>query len=288
MAVPTITIRSVIPGTATPANTGSVDVSWSVSDTPPNAATAVWVGSGTLGMEVLPEGVFTDAGGGASNVFPTTSDSFTIDIGRTSFIDIHATNDDGGATDRETFYAKIRVGYHDATVPGAPVRERELELIREYLEEIDRRLNDNVLANLSDYIEEFNSRVPAGARFPDFDDLEYLSGGVGTGNLTDDLLAAMRDVLIYLSPGTMPRGYRPGTIEDSERRALCEEFTADDGNMARVWGKSTREWVSICVEAGADDLTLLHELFHHASTSNNGSEARAFAVSMCAYNILPS
>lgn len=290
MAAPTVTISSVIPGTSIPANTGRVEVSWSVSDTPPNAATAVWFGSGTLGTDVLPEGVFTDEGGGASNVFPATSDSFTMDIGRTSFIDIHATNEDGGATDRETFFTKIRVGYHDATVPGAPVRESDLGLIRGYLEEIDRRLNDNVLTNLPDYIEEFNRRIPeehADARFPNFTDMEYLSGGVGTGNLTDDILAAMQNVLIYISANTMPRGYRPGTITRPDRRALCEEFVADDGGVARIMGISTREWVSICRDGGADGLTLLHELFHYASASNNESEARAFAISMCAYDILP-
>jgi hypothetical protein len=88
MGAPTITISSVIPGSSIPANTGRVEVSWSVSDTPPDAATAVWVGSGSPGMEVWPEGVFTDEGGGSSNVFPTTSDSFTGNISRTSFIDI--------------------------------------------------------------------------------------------------------------------------------------------------------------------------------------------------------
>ena len=280
MAAPTITISSVIPGTSIPANTGRVEVSWSVSDTPPSAATAVWLGSGTLGMEVLPEGVFTDMGGGASNVFPTTSDSYTTDIGRTSFINIHATNEDGGASDRETFFAKIRVGYHNATVPGG-VRERDLTLIRGYLDEIDRRLNDNVLTNLPDYIEDFNSHAGEEV-FPDFDDMDYLSGGVGTGNLTDDILSAMQDVLIYISADTMPRGYRPGAITRPGRTALCEE-----GEEGRVIGKSTREWVSICTESGADDLTLLHELFHYASTSNNEDEARAFAISMCAWNVLP-
>jgi hypothetical protein len=287
MAAPTITISSVIPGTSIPANTGEVEVSWSVSDTPPNAATEVWLGSGTVGMEVLPEGVFTDMGGGASNVFPTTSESFTIDINRTSFIDIHATNEDGGASDRELFFAKIRVGYHNATVPGAPVRESDLALIRGYLEEIDRRLNDNVLTNLPDYIEEFNSRVPEESRFPDFDDMDYLSGGVGTGNLTDDILGAMQNVLIYIDAHTMPRGYRPGTITVPGRRALCEEIIRDGEVVGTTYGKSTREWVSICRDSGADDLTLLHELFHYASTSDNEDEARAFAVSMCAYNILP-
>lgn len=284
MAAPTITISSVIPGTSISANTGRVEFSWTVSDTPPDAATAVWLGGGRPGMEVLPAGVFTDWGGGSSNVFPTTSESFTININHTASIDIYAMNEEGGTEGREIFYAKIPVGYHDATVPGAPVRESDLTLIRGYLEEIDRRLNDNVLTNLPDYIEEFNSRVPAGSRFPEFDDMDYLSGGVGTGNLSDDILNAMRDVLIYINAYTMPRGYRPGTITDPARRALCEDIIIDGDVVGSVLGKATREWVSICRDSGADDLTLLHEMFHYASTSNNDDEARAFAISMCAYD----
>jgi hypothetical protein len=276
MAAPTITISSVIPGTSISANTGRVEFSWSVSDTPPDAATAIYVGGGGPGIEVLPEGVLTDWGGELGhNVFPTTSESFTMDVSCTHHIEIYAENEDGNTHDREIFYAKIPVGYHDAAVPGAPVRESSLELIRGYLEEIDRRLNDNALANLPVYIEEFNSRNPG--TFPDFDDMDYLSGGVGTGSLADDILDAMRNVLIYIGPETMPRGYRPGTITVPDRTALCEGGT--------VFGKSTREWVSICLGIDADDLTLLHELFHYASTSNNGDEARAFAISMCVYNI---
>lgn len=282
MGAPTITISSVIPGTSISANTGAVEVNWSVSHTPPNAATAVFLGSGHPGMDVLPDGVFTDVGGGSSNVFPTTSDSFTIDISRTTFIDIHATNEDGDARDRETFFSRIRVGYYDAAVPGAPVRERDLRLIRGFLEDIDRRLNDNVLTGLPDFVAEANRREPG--VFPVFDDMDYLSGGVGTGNLTDDILAAMQDVLIYISADSMPRGHRPGTITDPARRALCEEVVRDGAVVGTVYGKSTREWVSICIASDADELTLLHELFHYASTSNNGDEARAFAVSMCAYN----
>jgi hypothetical protein len=238
-------------------------------------------------MDVLPEGVYTDAGGGSSNVFPTRSGSFTSDVGRTSYIDIRAVNADGAAEEREWFYSRIPVGYHRATVPGAPVRQRDLDVIRGHLEEVDRRLNANVLTTLPDYLADFNSRVPAGERFPAFDDMDYLSGGVGTGNLTDDLLNSMQDVLVYLSASTMPRGWRPGTIEAAGRRALCEEVVRDGEVVGGVFGISTRRWVSICLESGADDLTLLHELFHYASTSNNGDEDRAFAISYCAYGILP-
>ena len=276
MAAPTITIRSVMAGTSTPGNTGSVEVTWNVS-----GATAIWLGTGQPGMDVLPDGVFTDVGGGSSNVFPTTNGSYAFDIGRTSYMEIRATNADGTATDREWFFSKIRVGYHNATTPGAPVRQRDLDRIRGYLEDAGRRLNEDALTNLPEYVVDYNSRVPAGEAFPEFADMAYLSGGVGTGNLTDDILAAMQNVLVYIAAETMPRGWRPGTIVIAGRRALC------DGTAGTIYGISTREWVSICVDARADELTLLHELFHHASVSNNGDEARAFAISMCAYNILP-
>lgn len=284
MAAPTVTIRSVISGTNTSANTGRLDFSWRVSASPPDAATEVWLGGGAPGAQVLSEGEFTDWGSGSSNVFPQTEDSFVVDgVAGTHSIEIVASNADGATRDQEILYSKIPVGYHDATLPGAPVRESELALVRGYLEEIDRRLNDDVLTTLPDFIETFNSRVPEESRFPVFDDLDYLSGGVGTGNLTDDLLRAMRDVLIYIHPYTMPRGYRPGTITNPGRRALCEANIVDGEERGRVFGKTTREWVSICVEEGADALTLLHELYHFGSESNNGDEARAFAVSMCAY-----
>jgi hypothetical protein len=274
MPAPTVSIRSVTVGTTRSANTGHVEVTWSVSGGP----TAVWLGFGQVGMEVLPDGVFPDSGGGSSNVFPTTSGSLTADVGRTSYIHVSAVNADGVTDDREWLFSKIRVGYHGATVPGAPVRQRDLDRVRGYLEEIDHILNANALTNLPAFLAEFNRRVPAGEGFPAFGDIAYLSGGVGTGSLTDDILSAMQEVLIYLGAATMPRGWRPGTIAAAGRRALCE---------GGVLGIATREWVSICLEGGADALTLLHELFHHASTSNNGDEARAFAISMCAYNLLP-
>lgn len=283
MAAPRITITSVVPGTSIPANTGRVELSWSVSSAPGEGLSAVWEGYGRPGIEVLPDGVSTDWGSGASNVLPTTSGSFASNIGHTFSVEIAATNDDGSTDDREVLYSKIPVGYHSASPPGAPVTENDLNRIRLYLEDVDRRLRDNVLTNLPDYIAEWNAMVPE-QPFPSFGDIAYMSGAVGSGNLADDILAAMQDVLIYIYPYTMPRGYRPGTITDPGRRALCERN--DEGRIA-VIGKSTREWVSLCREGGADGLTLLHELFHYASSSNNGSEPRAFAVSLCAYNYFP-
>ena len=44
---------------------------------------------------------------------------------------------------------------------------------------------------------------------------------------------------------------------------------------------------TICLDSGADDLTLLHELYHYASTSHNDDELRAIAVSCCCYDWIP-
>jgi hypothetical protein len=277
MAAPAISISSVIPGTTTSTNTGRVELSWSVS-----GATSVWVYYGSPGMEVLPDGVLTDWASGGSDEFPSTSDSLVFDVRRTTSVEIFATNADGTTTTREVLYSKIPVGYHDASMPGAPVTERDLRMVRGFLEDIDSRLRSNVLTTLPDYIDRWNRDAPDSA-FPNFSDMSYLSGAVGTGNLADDILSAMRDVLIYIHPHTMTRGQRPGTITDPDRRALCERSSGGGA----VFGRATREWVSICTEAGGDELTLLHELFHYASRSNNGNEARAFAVSLCAYNVTP-
>jgi hypothetical protein len=49
-----------------------------------------------------------------------------------------------------------------------------------------------------------------------------------------------------------------------------------------------RSWLGICLEIGADDLTLLHELYH-LTTHNNGEmeEMKAYAVSMCCFDFIP-
>jgi len=244
MAAPRITVNSLIPGTSISANTGRVELSWSVSD-----ATSVWVNYGSPGMEVLPDGVFTDWASGGSDEFPTTSDSLSLNIRRTTSLEIIASNSDGSTRETEVLYSKIPVGYHDASMPGAPVTQRDLNKVRGFLQIIESRLNSNVLTTLPAYIEQWNREAPESA-FPNFSDMSYLSGAVGTGNLADDILSAMRDVLIYIYPRIMPRGHRTGTITDPGRRALCERRS--EGGA--VFGKATHEWFSICTEAGGMSL----------------------------------
>ena len=291
MAVPTVRIRSVISGTSIPANTGEVDIRWSVENNPEE----VWSGGGAPSEEVLRAGSddLYVGGGEGTQVYPpnSTGDLDHYDITRTHWMDIRATNADGTAEDRETFYAKIPVGYGNATVPGAPVKEADLLYVRTCLETIETTLLNNVLTRLPELWEDYNNSLPPELQLPlAFDDMDYLSGTVGTGSLADDILASMQNVLIYINPHTLPRGYRPGTITDPERQPLCAERRGTDGQPRCIQpGLATREWVAICVDCdqclqcGADSLTLLRELFHHASNSNHESVVRAQFVVQCAF-----
>ena len=285
---PEITITCYRTGTTTAANTGTVDVSWSVAHAPE----VVFESFTTYDLEIIPTGVAgTSAGGEAyertdDHGAPLTSGSFTDSAGsRSHRIGFDARNADGEDTDGEVLYAKVGVGYHNASIPGAAsARQEEADDVRAFLDDIESRLNRNTLTTLPDFIEEWNRDCPVPSLvMPAFEDMDYLSGPIGTGCLADDILTAMRNVLIYIKSHTMPRGYRPGTIPaGSTRRALCERI---DSNI--VLGVSTRNWVSICLDSGADDLTLLHELFHYASTSHNDDELRAIAVSCCCYDWIP-
>ena len=285
---PEITITCYRTGTTTTANTGTLDLSWSITHSP----SVVIESYATYGVEILPtSGSATDAGGEGyeltdSHGAPLTSGSFTDSLGgRSRHIGYYARNADGEDYEGETLYAKVGVGYHSASIPGAAsARQSEADDVRDFLDDIDTRLNRDILTSLPDFLEEWNRGCPVpDLVMPDFDDMDYLSGRIGSGCLADDILTAMRNVLVYIKPETMPRGYRPGTIPaGSDRRALCEVF-----DSRTVYGVSTRNWVSICLDAGADELTLLHELFHYASTSHNDSEQRAVAISCCCYDWIP-
>lgn len=140
----------------------------------------------------------------------------------------------------------VRVGYHEARTPGGGVYRRQLDELAGYLEDIEERLNDDCIRG-NDNLDRFDD--------------PYLRG-----DLTDDILEAMQNVVIYTSQEQVPTAYR-----DTSR--LCDPsfgVTPPD-----------RSWVGICREIGADELTLLHELYHYAAADDWGSEERAFAISNC-------
>ncbi|WP_369425642.1 hypothetical protein [Methanothrix sp.] len=287
---PVITMRAVKPGTSVPKNTGEVELSWEITGadvmedyiTSPDA-------------EVLEPGSFTAGGGWECSPHVTPpSNSYIYTPGPTITQTLHARNADGEVYEHETIYYTASVGYHKARCPaGGTIHTDELGTIRSFLEDIEARLRSNALADLPEFVEDWNRTIeeriergelPDRARdfmFPEFDDMDYLSGRVGTGSLADDILSAMENVLIYIKPYTLPRGYRPGTLP-ADRHALC------DGGIYGITHYSARHpdcnWVAVCLDMGSDALTLLHELYHYATGS--GDEHKAFAVSCCCFDFL--
>ena len=215
-------------------------VEWTVT-----GADTVWEGIEHPGDEVLPAGTFTDSGGGTG---PAGASSRVYDttFGRTTTFVVAGQNVDGVTTERVTAWAKTAVGYHAACTPAGGVFASEVAAIRRDLEDIDRRLRDGCIRNNTDL-----------DRFGD----PYLRGA-----LTDDILSAMQSVLVYIGPEKLPTAHR-------ESR-LCAD--------GRVYGVTPRDrsFVAICRALRADSLTLLHELYHYAATSDNGNEDKAAAVSL--------
>jgi hypothetical protein len=148
--------------------------------------------------------------------------------------------------------------------------------------------------HLADFMERWNAAAPEGYRFPAFDDMSYLTGPVGSGNLADDMLNAMRSVLVYLKPYTLPQGYRPGTITDPGLHALCDSYSCNGGTCT-IYGKTIwhnthpdRSWLGICLDIDADELTLLHELYHYTTHIDGPlEEQKAVAVSWCCFDEIP-
>ncbi len=288
---PEIFLETVIPGTSHSVNTGTVEVNWSV-----DGADTIYLGHGSPGGEVLPDNTFTDYGGWSGPAESSDHGSFTYTPGGSIGVHVFAQNGDGNAEKSAMIYHEARLGYHDATTPaGGTIHESEVETIRGYLTTIEALIRTNRLVNLAAFIERWNAAAPSGAQLPtEFDDMEYLTGPVGSGTLADDMLTAMRSVLIYLKPYTLPLGYRPGSITDPTFHTLCEAYGCN-GSTCTVYGHTIwrnshpdRSWVGICKEIGADELTLLHELYHY-TTHHEGSieEAKAVAVSWCCFDDIP-
>ena len=273
---PEITMTAFEPGTMITKNTGTVEISWNITGA--DEITDIWT---HVGLEVLEPGTFTDAGGDTSSDYITpATESFVYTPGASLNIALFAENDDGAVQDHEMIYHTINVGYHHAKCPaGASIYRDEVAVVREMLDTIDTYLRANRLADLPDFIDRWNAVAPASAIVGAWSDMAYLSGVVGSGNLADDMLAAMQDVLIYIKPQTLPRGYRPGTVPpDSGRHVLCED---------EVWGLATNNWVSVCGADPLNDLTLAHELFHYASASHNEDELRATVISWAIFDLIP-
>jgi hypothetical protein len=177
------------------------------------------------------------------------SASYDIRIGETTRFIVSATNADGSTRADAVVYTKVRVGYHDASTPAGGIPEAEVRRIRGELEDNDRRLNAGCIRN-NDELDRFGD--------------PYLRG-----QLTDDILAAMRQVLIITDRDRLPSRYR-------ETARLCT-----DGVYGEV--PTDKAYLAICREVGADELTLLHELYHYAAIRDSGNEFKAEAISTGCY-----
>jgi hypothetical protein len=288
---PAIFLEVVIPDTSISVNTGNVAVNWSV-----DGADEVYELHGGPGAEVLPaDNMSTDLGLWTGP--PTSSDngSFTYTPGSTIAFGISARNPDGQSSKTLNIYQTARFGYHDSCTPaGGSVHQSELDRVRGYLEAIEASIRTNRLVNLAYFIERWNAVASAENQIPELDDMDYLTGPVGSGNLADDMLNTMQSMLVYLSPGTLPEGYRPGTITDPDFHSLCESYIYEGDTYTdigkTIWHNNypDRSWLGICLDLGANDLTLLHELYHLTTHKvADIEEKKAVAVSCCCFDYIP-
>jgi len=244
---PRITI-SVMPEVVAPG--GIVHVSYSVT-----GADQVWESWGHPGAEVLEDGTYNDWGSWGSNQTSEDDREYDVELGSTTSFEIWARNSDGSTFAQAVARILVRVGYHNARTPGGGVYRGDLNRLRDYLENIEELLNDGCIRNNADL-----------DRFED----PYLRGG-----LTDDILAAMQGVVIYTSREQLPSAYR-------ETSDLCGCVPCD-GQDCCTYGETAddQSWVAICRSIGADDLTLLHELYHYTrGDQGRVAEDKAAAISM--------
>jgi len=201
--------------------------------------------------------------------------SFETRIHRTTtYIAVAGETDDPsvvGASASVAIHTKIPVGYYDAWT-SAPVREEDLERIRNWLNHIEEKLNDGCIRDCGRLSYHFSGRIFEGYLKPQesFED-EYDENN----DLTHDILSKMRQVPIAIG--------RESLVQMGEPRSdLCLCQTTDCSNC--IWGSvgEDRSYVAICAtapgpedsirdnapcvfEGGADDYALMHELFHYGT-----------------------
>lgn len=286
---PTVERTVYRPGTTCWVNSGSVETWWRINNI---EVAGDWVNIGAIDPG-WGDGI-PDAGGwGTHYRFPEAVDhcegggTWTVD--RTFGSCLMGGNSDGTVEDLEWFYSRRRVGYGHAAVPNDPALSADdIAAVGRYLEDIGDWVRANGLANFIRYADYWNENVRSDPDWSDdylFNDGDpapdayYLRATVGAGGLADDVLEAMDDMMIYVRPGHLPRTFRPDVHFDPENSRLCEEA------VGMTYGLNPRdpgtygEWIALCLEGGADDMTLCHELFHYASRENYQMEDRAFLMS---------
>lgn len=207
---PSISI-SVTPEVAWPGDI--VHVAYNVT-----GADEVWESWGNPGGEILEDGTYTDWGSWGSNATSDHEREYDVELGGTTSFEISARNADGPSFAQAVARILVRVGYHNASTP-AVVYRGELNRLRGYLESIEEVLNDDCIRN--------------NENLDHFDD-PYLRG-----DLTDDILTAMQDVVIYTRKEQLPSAY----LETSR---LCKCRDLDGRGCAYGETPDDRSFVAIC------------------------------------------
>ncbi len=174
---------------------------------------------------VLPDGTAGDSGTWpgpwwSPDQFPATRDDILWGTDRTT---LYAKNEYGVSSRTVTVYEKLLVGYYNACITACGIYESEITRIRNRLQDIDAKLNAGCIRN--------NPRL---ARF----NAPYLTASPPNQNLTDDILAAMKDVVIITHNWVLPDAW--GTDPEIDGKLLGP-------GIIGVLG---------------DELCLLHELYH--------------------------
>ena len=226
--------------------------------------------------------------------------SETFEIHQTRRHALYSGNDDGTSTDTEWFYAKRHVGHRNACIPDDPeIPDSETTEIQTFLADVEDWIRADGLVDFERYVEYWNTNIRAEAdaavcnsrSFDDDEgcwfnrgepvpDMTYITAHVGDGGLADDMLNALENLIIYTMPSHLPRTFRPDVHFDPSHSRLCDPTTygftySEDPRAPGSFG----EWIAICRDSGANDTTIMHELFHYAAGEHYGSEDRAFLVS---------
>lgn len=278
-------------GTRLVANMGVVDHSYSINI----ERVGDWL---EIDNNMWPESVAWTDSYGYTHALEHCELSETREILTTRYHRLTAGNDDGLSIDEEWFYAKHLVGHRSACIPEAPdIPAAETTVIRNFLDDVEDWIRGGGLEDFNDYVDYWNTNIrtdpgAAGCNDRSFDDegcwfnagdpipdMRNITERVGDGGLADDMLAALEDIIIYTTPAHLPRTFRPDAHFDTSHSRLCDRSVGITYSAEPRSAGSYGEWIAICREGDANDMTIIHELFHYASGEYYESEDRAFMIS---------
>lgn len=238
---------SVTPVLVMPGDT--VHVQWSVSN-----GSEITLQKYACEYEVLPAG-WVGGGAGYGGQPINASGSFDEVVWQSTMYEIDALVAGSGQSASVNAHIKVPVGYYNARVPGGYIPEDELTSVRNWLMEIEQKLKQGCITG-NQNLDRFND--------------PYLRDSNG---LTKDILTKMQNVVICLHRHQMIDAVLAGGL-------LIEKFTLCDSAkqvMGQTWDSNI---VGICLDLGADNTTLLHELYHYSATHDQENCDKGYAISV--------